>query len=179
LPELWTAVDSRGERSEVLKLLHLVDPTIEDIRISVDKTQRAVIRVQTPRNELSPLECEGAGFAKSLLLASAVVVVKDGMLLIDEFDSSLHVGIQRPVADFLLKAASRHRVQLYISTHSLETLDMLLDAFESSQGLFSNENDCRVIQLRRQGNDTSIRNYGFPEARKMREELGIDLRYAG
>jgi len=176
LPALWSEVDDRGERSSVLELLKLIDPQIKDVRIRVDAVNRSSIRLEHVTRGVVPVEGEGAGISKILLLASAALASHDGVFLIDEFDASLHVAVQPQVADFLLRAASRLRVQLFITTHSLETLDIFLDAFEATRDLFTNSTELRVLQLRKEGDQTKVENLPSDRARSMREELGLDLR---
>ncbi len=126
-----------------------------------------------------PLEFLGAGIGKALAIACNIAMAKDGLLLIDEFDASLHVGAQERIIRFTLESARRHNAQLMISTHSLETLDGFLKSYAESKDLWAGPEDLRILQMKRANGATEVRNLDCDEARDLREQIGYDLRFPG
>ena len=120
-----------------------------------------------------------AGIGKALAIACHIAAAKDGLLLIDEFDASLHVGAQARIIQFTLESAKRHNVQLMISTHSLETLDGFLECYAESKELWAGPEDLRVLQLKRANGATDVRNLDGDESKHFRDEIGYDLRFPG
>ena len=102
--------------------------------------------------------------------------MRDGLLLVDEFDASLHVGVQASIIEFLLKTAEKHNVQLCVSTHSIETIDAFLDAYARMKGLFTRPGGLRVLQLKRVDGRTQVTSLDADKATRLREEIGLDLR---
>jgi AAA15 family ATPase/GTPase len=104
------------------------------------------------------------------------VAARDGLLLIDEFDASLHPGAQLPIIEFLMRAAQKNNVQVCISTHSIETVDAFLEAYDELSGLFKGPEGLRVFQLRDAKGQTEVKSLDADTARRLREEMGHDLR---
>ncbi|UCE60127.1 MAG: ATP-binding protein [Phycisphaerales bacterium] len=147
------------------------------MRFTSDDIGRAALCVRHRRlGRNVPLEVFGSGFGKAISVAASVVKVPSGVLAIDEFDTSLHVGAQAHVVKFCLHAANRLNVQLFVSTHSLETLDAFLDEYEATKGLCSGSGDLRVLQVKRAKGTTEVDNLDGDTAKRLREEIGVDLR---
>lgn len=176
LPTVWTEAEGRGKSDDILALLGQLDPNTKDIRVGVDARRQAFIRVYHATHGPVPLETQGAGFVKALAIATKVYSAANGILLIDDFEAGLHVSVVGDVIAFALKAAAQFKVQLFIATHSLETVDAFIDCADSQKDLFGSENDIRVFQIAKERQDRKIRNIGADELRVLREELGVDLR---
>ena len=169
-------MDERGHHESILGLLRELDADIEDVRVAVDATGRASLRVHHKRLGRMPLEFLGGGFGKAIAIACHVVAARDGLLLIDEFDASLHPGAQRTIIDFLMRAAQENNVQVCISTHSIETVDAFLEAYDELSGLFKGPEELRVFQLRQTEGQTEVKSLDADTARRLREDIGHDLR---
>jgi ABC-type dipeptide/oligopeptide/nickel transport system ATPase component len=179
LAPLWSQVQERGEQDGITKLLKdCFDEDIESVSIGSDELGRALLRIVHKQLGRIPLEFCGGGLGKALAIACEVVASANGVLIIDEFDASLHVAAQSRVVGFTLRAAKKHNVQLFVSTHSLETLDAFLDAYAHEKDLWSSPGDLRVIQLSRHGTRTEVRNLDAEKASFLRGEMALDLRRA-
>ena len=176
LAPAWTHVDEQEQDHAVTDLLRLLVPEVESVRVGADEAGRAHLRIQHDRLGRIPIELLGAGFGKALAIACYVVKAKGGLLIIDEFDASLSVGVQTRLIEFVMKAARKHDVQLFISTHSLETVDMFLDYRESSGELWQDPAKFRVLQMRKKDNRIDVDNLDAERAKRLRDEIGLDLR---
>ena len=143
-----------------------------------DALGRASIKVHHKDLGRLPLEIMGSGFLKALTIACTLIDARNGVLVIDEIDASLHIGAQSALIGFILNTAARHNVQLFMATHSLETLDTFLEKFEDVSELWGGPQDLRVIQLSRVKNQTSAKVVDADMARELRDDLGLDLRRA-
>ena len=63
---------------------------------------------------------------KVLSLANGIIEASGGVLLIDEIDTSVHYKYYADIFGFLIKAAAKFNVQLFITTHSEEAILELL-----------------------------------------------------
>lgn len=172
----WSSVLDSGQAEPVVKLLQAFDSEIQRVVLRADQAGRAVLRIDHKSLGFMPVEMQGAGVGKALAIASYLVDNANGVVMIDEIDSSLHIGVLERVIKFTLQAANRHNVQLFASTHSLETLDAFLDAYEDTSSLWSSKEDFRILQLKRERGRTVVTNLDAEEARRMRDDLGLDLR---
>lgn len=73
-----------------------------------------------------PLNMYGDGMKKAILLMSAVVVAKGGVLLIDEFETAIHTSAMTKIYSWILKTCKNLDVQLFMTTHSKEALQKVL-----------------------------------------------------
>ncbi|MCP4591556.1 MAG: AAA family ATPase [bacterium] len=176
LSPVWNSVEERGEVQQVTELLRSLDQDIVDVRVGADELERASVRIIHKHLGRTPVEILGSGLGKALSIACYTVAAEKGILIIDEFDASLHVGAQDRIIEFTLEAAKRHDVQLFVSTHSLETIDAFLDCYTDASDLWSGPEDLRVLQLRRTGGRTTVTNLDAEKAKRLREEIGADLR---
>lgn len=177
LASLWTESEDAGDTDLILDLMRQLDPSIEGLSIRSDSAGRAVLRVVHRELGRMPLEALGDGFAKALSIATHIASTREnGCLLFDEFDVSLHVGVLRKLVRFTLEAARRHKVQIFATTHSLETLDAFVDLAADVGDLWGGPKDFRLISLHGSAPDTKIKNIDGSEAKVLREELALDLR---
>jgi AAA15 family ATPase/GTPase len=79
----------------------------------------------------------GDGLKRILFIATALVTVKKGILLLDELEGGIHAFLLPAVMKWLLKAAVTMNVQIFATTHSLDAVDALLKAAEDSQEEFT------------------------------------------
>ncbi len=178
MAKIWSKIDEAGEAGRVLDLLRSLEPNIEDVRFHVDEQNQASLRIIHSQLGRMPLEFQGSGFGKALSIACYAVDARNGILIVDEFESSLHVRIQDRLAAFLLDAASTFNAQVFLSTHSLETLDTFLEAYKKCANLFEGEDAFRVLRLKRKEDSFEVMNLSAAEAVSMREDIGFDLRRA-
>lgn len=179
LASAWSDAEEKGDAPAINSLLQLLDSQITRVRLRADQAGHAAVRVEHERLGNMPLEFLGAGIGKALAIACNIAMAKDGLLLIDEFDASLHAGAQERIIRFTLESARRHNAQLMISTHSLETLDGFLKSHAESKDLWAGPEDLRILQMKRANGATEVRNLDCDEARHLREQIGYDLRFPG
>ena len=176
LAPFWTQIEDSREDDAVLRLLRSFDSGVEGIRIASNQAGLATVRVHHKFLGRLPVEMFGAGFGKALSIATYAVAAEGGVLILDELDASLHVGVQAALIEFLLSSASKHNVQVFASTHSLETLDAFLDCFDNVSDLFSGPSDLQILQLSKANGRTRVKQADASEARMVRHDLGLDLR---
>ncbi len=75
-----------------------------------------------------PLNAYGDGMKKALLLLSAIVRSRNGILLLDEFETAIHTSAMDSVFSWLLRSALKLNVQVFLTSHSKEAIEKVLQA---------------------------------------------------
>lgn len=105
-----------------------------------------------------PLSTYGDGIKKVLLLASNVALAKDGILLIDEIETAIHSKYYNDIFRFVVKACKKYNIQLFATTHSIETVDGFLHTgYDEETGEYSEKEDMiRVVTFRKNSKKDEI-----------------------
>lgn len=128
---LWDQISLTPREKEVIDGLKLIDETIEDIAFVEDR--RSGLRIPLVRTqkfaEPVPLNSMGDGVSRLFQIILALVSVKDGILLVDEFENGLHWSIQPQVWSTVFKLAGRLNVQVFATTHSRDCVEGFYSAW--------------------------------------------------
>lgn len=130
-------------------------------------TQRLVALL--PEHSL-PLDWLGDGLRYAIVVLSLGLLLKDTALLIEELESHQHPEALRLLTNATLKMAKQQNLQLFLTTHSAELINYVIEAAEA-EGL-----DMRIhhLALSRDGELTS-RSISEPDARLL-SDIGYDIR---
>ena len=124
-------VKSDNYKEICISLIRLFDPDVEDLLYMPNEmTGRATEYIKSAKLGLMPLVSYGDGIKKVLSLANAIIEASGGILLIDEIDTSIHYRVYSDIFRFLIKAAKKFNVQLFITTHSDEAIKEILKTQE-------------------------------------------------
>lgn len=115
--------------TSVLELVQLFDPEIEEVLILAPDLNIPIPYVTHKKLGRVPSSIFGDGVRRALTLAAAVVNAKDGVLLIDEIETAVHVKALDKVFKWLVNACKQYNVQLFATTHSIEAIDAILATF--------------------------------------------------
>ena len=156
-----------------LEVLKIFDDSIEDLKYlpSDDAFGSAELYVKTKGNELEPISTFGDGLKKAVILAFSVIAAKDGVLLLDEIETSLHFSCLEMIFAFLMQACANFNVQAFITTHSDETINRLLDI--NHEG---NDDEINLFTLMHKGHNIYVRKLSGAEAYKTRNMVGLEPR---
>ncbi len=157
-------------KKDIIHILQTFDKNIEDISIVGSD-----IYLFNSVSGSMPLFAYGLGTQKAVLFAAAIVNCKNGVILIDEIDNAIHVSAFEEVFSWLLNACKKYNVQAFITTHSLEAVDAILNTAHESH---ADEDLLRVITLRKSPKDysTKCRIRTGEEAFNDREQFRMELR---
>jgi len=143
------------EKDLVLDVLRNVEPQIRDVTVVGDK-----VMVDTGLRKLVPINVLGDGIRKMFTLMTAMYSVKEGILVIDEVDNGLYHKSMSTLWTALLKSASQLDVQLFISTHSLDSLNALNSVLDET--CKDMREDVNIYTLRRGGEgDIVVLGYDY------------------
>lgn len=161
----------REERKpEIIKLLKLLAPNVEDIEILSPEGRGVAVEVKHQQVGFVPLAMEGDGMRRTLAMAAATTLAQNGLLLIDEVETALHPEALSEVFLFLVNMCRTANVQLFVTTHSLEAVDAMLASVGGSL--------CELVAYHLPPRDSGreVVRLGGNSIRDMRRSGGLDLR---
>ncbi len=165
-------VRNRHLSEKVIEILKLFDSNIKDLRIVQDKDGRIVQMVDNSLSEYMPLSTYGDGIKKVIALANGVAEAENGILLVDEIETSIHANALKQVFNWLINACKTFNVQLFLTTHSIETVDAMLNCNTG----FISDDLIRVITLSKKENQTIARILTGEKALQVRDDYDLELR---
>lgn len=136
-----------------IRVLKMFDEKIDDLLfLKTEYSYRPVEYVKNSAVGLMPLSTYGDGIKKVLSIANAIAQSAGGILLIDEIETAIHAKYYDEIFKFIIKAAVQYNVQLFITTHSIEAVDGLLNT-QVSNGEYSLADELiKVVTLRKDNN---------------------------
>ncbi len=155
-----------------VELLRSFDAGVQDIEILTPSGMRPTLYIRHQDFGLAPLSIFGDGMRRILLMATSISLCKGGVLLIDELEISFHTQALQMSLAWLVSACLEHDIQLVATTHSLETLDTLLEVSKEQQ-----QGSLVVHRLEQQENQTSVTTLDEPLLTRLREEMGLEVRW--
>lgn len=117
-----------------------------------------------------PLNSYGNGMKKAVFLLCAILKCRDGILLIDEFESGIHTSAMDPTFTWLLKNALKNNTQIFLSTHSKEAVDKLIRLDENIK------ENMNLYTLYNAKGKSYVRMISGMEAANVVDHLGLELR---
>ena len=121
-------------KGEIVRHLQFFDSKVVDL----ESTSSGIFVAVDGLKELLPLEMMGDGISKYLNVLTSALVTEEmsKVILIDEFENGLHYTTQRKLWSILLKVVKETKIQLFITTHSIETLQSLADEIAADSELY-------------------------------------------
>lgn len=145
------------------------DENIKDLRIIGNGTGY-VPMIEVVSGEYVPLSLYGDGMKKALTMLNAIVSTENGVVLVDEFETALHTSAMEKVFSFVLEAANKSEVQLFLTTHSLEAVDKLLECAGEHVDML------RIIRLRKKNEKVFSHVMCGREALENRRAYDMEIR---
>lgn len=162
-----------------ITMLKMFDENIDDLLLlRMESSYRPIEYVKNRVNGLMPLSTYGDGIKKVLAIANAIAQAANGILLIDEIETAIHSKYYDDIFRFIIKASVQYNVQLFITTHSIEAVDGLLNT-QTIDGEYSESSDLiKVITLRKDSvsGKTMARSMIGKEVFDGREKFDFEVR---
>lgn len=151
----------------VINVLKKKIPYFEDLRKSDD----TLVVLLSNATEPLPLSFMGDGFKALLKLEFLAPLVKNGIVLFEEPEISMHPGYLDILADEIL--SNSENSQFFVSTHSLEFIGYLLEKADRK----NKTDNINIIRLHRLNNGEIERQIlNGRESKQKMDEIQMDLR---
>jgi energy-coupling factor transporter ATP-binding protein EcfA2 len=154
-------------KSEVLELIRSFDNDILDIQILSTSTSRATLYIEHKDLGFAPLYVFGDGFKRTLVIALTLLTTSSGVLLIDEIETSIHISALSRVFSWLIKTCRQREIQLFVTTHSLEAIDAMLQPEMATDD---------VVAFKLNSKGQSPQRFSGSLLHRLRSERGLDVR---
>lgn len=170
---LETVMKSSVLYTRLLKILKKFDEGIMGIQAVMSGNGSLSVEyvVLSSSSEQSlPLRFFGDGMQKAVLLLSAVVQAKDGILLLDEFETGIHTSGMNDVFQIVLETAVELNVQVFMTSHSYEAISKVLRLSDQLQDKIN------LYTLYRHEGKNLVCSMGAKEAVFAQDNMGLELR---
>lgn len=168
--KLLTGATFQGFKKEVVELISMIDSEIIDLEILDPTGKNSRLYVIHKTLGITPISSFGDGVRRLLFIALTIAKLKGGILLIDELETAIHTEALVPSFSWLVKWCRKMNVQLFATTHSLETVDAMLAASEST-------NDLVLYRLYQKDMQTKAVRIDQAKLGRVRENLGLEVRW--
>lgn len=126
LPNLKRILES-GLKEKLIEFLASFDSRITGVELIGEDVWVRLAGLQS----FLPLHIVGDGLRRFVSIWSAIANPDNDVVLIDEIDNGIHHSSYRLLWEMILKTAKENNVQLFITTHSDESLMGLVEAHEN------------------------------------------------
>ena len=159
---------------QMLLVLKEFDEDIISINYDYDKKRaagRGVYKILSKSHKKAlPLNVYGDGMKKAVLMMSAVIAAKDGILLLDEFETAIHTSAMDKVFKWILETCMKLNVQVFLTSHSKEAIDKILKCSPDLTDKIA------LYTLYKDDEGTSVRRLTGRKAIEVQDEMGLELR---
>ena len=165
---LSIVLENNEYNKKLVAVLKAYDRNIESIQSIQGATGSQYMIVSSSHQRAVPLSLYGDGMKKAVELVSAAVLAEHGILLIDEFETSIHTSAMEKTFRWILKMAKELDVQLFMTTHNKESLEKMLsmDEYTKDINVYTLTNDDGI----------AVREMSAEEAVHAIDNWGMDIR---
>lgn len=162
------AILDQNLRDDLIQILKIFDRDIINFEV-IGKSRTIKIFKRKQEKPLTIYDY-GNGMYKAFFIATSALLSQDGILLVDEIEAGIHSKALTEFISKLLEVCHRKNVQLFLTTHSLEASDIILDDCKNEL------EDIAVYHIKNQKNGTTARRYSGKKLINLRNEIGFDVR---
>ncbi len=121
-------------KAMVLEGLRIIEKEIVDLGFREQRSQRIPFVAIKGNDRPVSLNSMGDGVQRILQLLVSMVKVKNGFLLIDEFENGLHYSVQEKVWGLIFEWAEKLNIQVFATSHSWDCVK----SFQKASQEFNN-----------------------------------------
>lgn len=155
---------------DVVDVLKLIDSSITSTEPLTEEGE-PVIYADIGGKALLPISLLGTGFSNCLHIILPLVVNRNSVILIDEFEDGLHHSLFKPLLKVVFNLARKNNNQIFLSTHSNEFLYHLIEMAKEEDEV----DDVSFFRLAKKGINGLIPRYSLSEADSLLDS-NLDLR---
>lgn len=156
-------------KDDVVALLRSIDRNISEmVIVTSGDGRRPILKLRHHSAGYIPVSVLGDGVRRALSIALAIPRARNGLLLIDEIESALHISVLDTLYPWLERACEKYNVQVFATTHSLEAIDAIAKIDQA---------DSRSLAAYHLGvGEEETRRYTGGMLRRLVHERGLDIR---
>lgn len=140
--ERYSEIIKRKSGDDILEALKNFDSNINDIKVLPDGIYFDLKNVE----ELVPMNVMGDGIRRFLNIASTTAISKGITVCIDEIENGLHYSAYKLLWKYLLIYSEENNIQLFITTHNIETIACLKNILEEKKYM-TMQDDVKIFSI--------------------------------
>lgn len=105
----------------LVRVLRKIEPSLQSVNLVGD-----TVMIDLGGDKLLPIQMMGDGVLRMLSIVLNMYKCSNGVLIIDELDNGLHYSVMHSLWNALFAAADVCNVQLFVSTHNIDSLRALV-----------------------------------------------------
>lgn len=145
------------QKDRLLKPLKKIEPKICDISLG----NKGMVYLDLGYKRLVPINLLGDGIRRILSVLAKLLSQNNVILLFDEIENGLHYTSQKIFLRNLIKISELQNAQLFLTTHSIESLRTLKSILSSSElQKFQSETKCFTIR-KYEGDNLKAYSYDY------------------
>ncbi len=165
LNKAYSKVFERGYKAHerLINIINKVYPDVIDIRLFSEEIGPEIVY----KNGRVPVYAMGDGFKSAYVTLAFLMNIENGYIIYEEPENYQHPSSRELIIKGICESAKRN--QIFISTHSIELIDDILETAEVDVRFF-------VLELDQTTGKLSYYSFDAESARFRRRELEADLR---
>lgn len=168
---LFDRISLSDEERYVVEALRIIEPRIDRLNFlnenefSNTRVPFVTLKDTGQRFRLSSM---GDGINRILSIILALVNCKDGVFLLDEFETGLHYTVQTKLWEIIFMLSEKLNVQVFVTSHSRDCINSFVAANEKKQGL--------IIRLDNRDGDIVAVSYNDEEDMEFVAQSNVEIR---
>jgi len=159
----------QGYKESIIEMLQIFDEEILGYEL-INENNSAIPYLNHSKLGYMPLSSFGDGVKKALVIATRLVRLRDGILLIDEIETGIHVDALKTFIVWLTNICTNQNVQLFFTTHSIEAIDAILEVSKN------NIDNVACYRLEKGSEKVDIKRFSGKKLYDIRNNMGLDVR---
>jgi energy-coupling factor transporter ATP-binding protein EcfA2 len=147
----FSTLSKQNREGEIIESVRSLFPAVSSISIETIGGQPVLYASLASLPEKIPISVLSGGINKYLATLLGICANEDGAILMDDFEDGFYFQNYKAIAQSLIDACVKHRVQMFASTHSYEFLQAILPAMvdrEDQLRVFRFSNDQGVSKVK-------------------------------
>ncbi|MCF5886308.1 MULTISPECIES: AAA family ATPase [Aeromonas] len=154
----------------IVEFLKEIDQTIIDVRFTNDtEIKRFIVESTSSKSYDFDITTYGEGLQRIFYIALSFAASKNGVLLIDEFETAIHYSLLVKFTEFIQKLADTFNVQVFLTTHSNECIKAFVNNSLDNSKIMG-------YQLINNNGDVSIKAVSGKRLNYLIETINLDIR---
>ncbi len=145
-----TYIYKQSDEDKIKDALKLFDKRLTNIIPIDDSTY-----VDNIEGARFPIEFTGDGFKKYIYIISTLLDDRINYIFLDEIENVLHYQSQKLLLRSILRLSKERNIQMFITTHSYETLKFLSDVMLEDE-FVSQKDDVQVLNISHPGSEYKV-----------------------
>ena len=140
--ESFKEIVENKETENIVDILKEIEPALSGLNV-IDNQ----IMADIGEHKLIPIQLLGDGIRKLFSIIIFIYQLKGGAAMIDEIDNGLHYKSMPTLWRTIINMAKTYHVQLFITTHNIDSIRALSQALGSECADF--KDNCNIYTLRK------------------------------